>query len=540
MTKFFYTVLLFLFSFSVINAEIKLIQIKVQDAVDPQSLYNPSKMYDEFSYDDQTSYLLPVKNKRIEGYRMPFIKNFGHDVLLVGPFLDMCGDIQILDADNRVKATIRPASFVSKGRRNYWFVKEWKARKEGYVHFRISKSVLNSITTPNFKIKVGPIDALDIVDCKIAERFQIQGILFTSNPAPQREMTTDRTFRTVKNTFDPNIEYNVKIKLNGGTLASDKFGFVSIGNTKNLLYNFALQSVNSSTCVGNLILVNNPVRSKLIENNDAIEFKVKVQTNSERSRRSEQHGYMIGLRDGNIGTLTGIALNEGGSPRFGESVSKFQKPDGWGPYIYARLMNDIYTFGQYTDLGKIQAGTCNRNFSGGSGGVGGGVRLVGGGGGGSTIPNTNDASDINLSFQNALIYEQNDAGFDDEFQGVTNVCRQAGDPNPKVTTIPNLRAVVTGPVDANYVGNLEIRIKRNGNQLTSGTITNLNAGETKFVEYRRPESRLCTTNPPSNAAICKRCGDGISGIRHWDDENIEIELYANGAFITSITIPSED
>lgn len=528
--------LIFFLMIFVAKSEIKLIQIKVQDAPDSRSNFSPSPLYEELPYDDQTSYVLPVKNKRIEGYRMPFIKNFGHEVLLVGPFLDVCGDIQILDANNNVKATIRSSSFVSKGRRNFWFANEWKAKKEGYVHFRITKNILNSITTKNFKIKVGPIDALDMIEGKIVERFQIQAMLFTSTPAPRREMVSDGRIRTVKNTFEPNTEYAMKIKLRGGVLRTDKFGFVLIGSTKSLLYNFSKSRLGN--CIGNFSITSAPVTTKLIETNDAIEIKVKAQTNIPRFRSSESNGYLIGLHDDNIGNLTKVTINEGSGPTFGQSVSKRELPDSWGPYIYARLMSDVYTFGQYTDLGQIESGTCATNNFGSGGPTN--VRIVGGSSG-SQVSNSSDATILDLSYQNALIYEQNDQNISDEFPGLNmNVCRQANDPNPKITNIPSLRAVVTAPSDFNFVGSIEIKFIQNGRQVDSGTISNVNAGQSAFVEFRRPESRLCITNPPSNANICKRCGNGFQTIRHWDDEGTEIQLFQNGAFVGSITVPSED
>ncbi len=356
MSNIFYTILLFLFSISAMNAEIKLIQIKVQDAVDPQSLYTPSKMYDELSYDDQTSYLLPVKNKRIEGYRMPFIKNFGHDVLLVGPFLDVCGDIQILDAENRLKATIKPTSFVSKGKKDFWFPNERRKKNEGYVHFRINKGSMDRISTQNFKIKVGNIENLDVVDCLVADRFEIDAVLFTGKEVPEREVGTVDNISTIKNTFETGNAYEIKIKINGGLLSRYTYKLFE----SELFYHHAEESVFGSTCIGNLNLSGSITKVKLIENNDAVAMKLISSTSSELERRAF-FGYMIGLIDGKIGNLTKINIDKNAATLpFGTTLNRQQEPNSWGPYIFARFSNDVYKFGQYTDLGIFEVGDCKK------------------------------------------------------------------------------------------------------------------------------------------------------------------------------------
>jgi len=131
MRKFFVLLFLIVLTTSFSNAEIKMIQIQVNDTFDPQSFY-ARRIKGGFEMNDQTSYMLPVKEKRIQKARMPFIKNFGHDVLLVGPFLDMCGDIQIIDNNNNVINTIIPKKFIAKEIRKFYFVNENRERNEGF------------------------------------------------------------------------------------------------------------------------------------------------------------------------------------------------------------------------------------------------------------------------------------------------------------------------------------------------------------------------------------------------------------------------
>jgi hypothetical protein len=343
------------------NAEIKMIQIQVNDTPDPQSKYL-RYVPGGFTMNDQTSYMLPVKNKRIQAARMPFIKRFGHDVVLVGPFLDVCGEIKIIDNNDNLIFTISPRSFVAKELRNFYFVNENRTRKEGCVHFHIPQSVIRSIRTEFFKIKVGNIENLDVVECQLVKRPEIEAMLFLDTE-PQRTATTSIGFPTIKNTFQPNAIHRIAIKLRGEISNTDKFRFGN-GLDKGLIYHFD-QPVVNRTCNSNLIAANGFKIGTLIKPNDAIIFEVKAKEGGQKTRRINE-GYMIGLSDANMGQFVQVIMDENADPDpVGTVRSKMEQPDCWGPYIFARILPDVYTFGRYTDLGIIEIGECKISKGGG-------------------------------------------------------------------------------------------------------------------------------------------------------------------------------
>jgi hypothetical protein len=153
-----------------------MVQIQVMDTPDPQTPYLRS-INSGFAMTDQTSYMLPYRNKRIQGSRMPFINKYGHDVLLVGPFLDMCGNIEIKEG-SRVVAVIETKDFVAREKRNFYFPNENRYKNEGCVHFRIPYEIMKKIRGDLFEIKVGNFEKLDVLECQKVKRYEYRQCCF--------------------------------------------------------------------------------------------------------------------------------------------------------------------------------------------------------------------------------------------------------------------------------------------------------------------------------------------------------------------------
>ncbi|RYY84589.1 MAG: hypothetical protein EOO15_19010, partial [Chitinophagaceae bacterium] len=215
------------------SAEIKQIQLLVKGET-PRTIFYQYKVGSSdmgmspkggYVISDQSSNMVPVKNQRIEGFRMPFISRMEHEVLLVGPFLDMCGDISILDDNDNLIGTIRTGAFVGKGKDDFFILRDDEFRREGYVKFRIPASMMITIGTRNFKIKVGNVANLDIVECKVVNRYTAEAILFTGTTVPTRTAIGANATTNVMNTFRNNTEFQVKIKVRGGVPANETFQF---------------------------------------------------------------------------------------------------------------------------------------------------------------------------------------------------------------------------------------------------------------------------------------------------------------------------
>lgn len=524
-------------NFGLAYSAIEMVQLRVVGANEPNSAFAMKALGGEFDITDQTSYLLPVVKGKVEGNRMPFIKDLAHDVLLVGPWLDFVGEVTILDFKKDVIFKISGNS-LTKGKTKFYYPSTRKTKDEGFLRFRISEANMKKIKGyPSFTIRVGNKSG-DNLQCKLVQRYEIEAILFTGNNLPTREVVNRNNVSTILNTFNADQGYNVSLKLRGGSLDSDKYAFVTnrFLYTKTITESYPYYSDSHCDLTNFSVSTNrdgepNITTTRIVNNNDAISVPMIARKGKEKVRRAAS-GFMIGLYDANAGSFDNITM-EPGFERFRVSFipKKSQVPDFWGPYLLARISSNLIVSGQYTDLGAVKIGTCGVV----TGNRGRGNILAGG----SNPQIIEDPALIELSFQNALIYESTPHGEDDDFGNINiNICRQANDPNPKITNIGPLKAVVQNPLDIAINGTFTINFMRGNTVLFSENFNGLPANGRREVNYNRPENRICTTNPPSNAAVCKRCGNGISGVNHWNDENIVIQLVQNNNVIKTVRIPA--
>jgi hypothetical protein len=517
------------------NAEIKQVQVRVSDETPTSIMYQyKSGTSDQaqsprggFVLTNQSSNMVPVLNKRILGFRMPFIKGHAHDVLIVGPFLDMCNEVKILDEDDHVLATIPASSFTEKGKKSFFILRDDDFKTEGYIQFRLSASLINTIGRRHFKIKVGSVENLDIVEGKIVERYEAEAILFTGADAPVRTANPGGGIRT---TLALNRDYTVKIKIRGGNLlATDEFQ-INNGVDRDFIY-FTSEC---ATCRKPFIEARGPVeRARLLADNDAIQFTMRATANTSILRI---HGELIAIADAGAGNWSTFTPEHKNTFAIGQGPTQFDRPDGWGPYLYLRESADIYRFGQYTDLRSLVLGTGETCACASTGVVssGGATRPIGSTGGG----NNNNAALPAFTITTRNVFQFRSSGsptINDNFGTTANLCLNANDPNPKITTIPPLTFVIEARLAQN---NLTVRISRGGTVLLNVPNVNIAAGATREIPYNRTESRVCVTRSLANASICKRCGDGVQGIAQWDDEEIKIEVLQGQTVLQSVTLPS--
>ncbi|RYY39739.1 MAG: hypothetical protein EOO08_08690 [Chitinophagaceae bacterium] len=526
----------FLFSFFLLlafsaQAEIKQMQIRVLGETTPpigmqfSGGINSTALAPRggFNIGPDASHMVPVKARRIVTFRMPFIYRQGHEVLLVGPYLDVCGEVQIINEDNEVIATIRQAAFTGRGKKNFFIQRDEEFRDEGYISFRITEAVMERIGRSNFKIKVGPVADLDIVECKVVNRYEAEGIL-VSGDGVTREMTGSH----VRTRFPLQRDITVKIKIRGGS-AGEEFQFNN-GVDKNLIY--FRSSCNA--CDQNYLEGKGSIRrTRLFAQDDGIEFTVRSAVSGALTRQS---GELIAIADAGAGNWSEYTPDRrNGSFAVGQGPSRYDRGEGWGPYLFLREAAAIYRFGQYTDLYEIQTGdgercSCEpRGYNPPPGAVHSGPITSGTGGN-----NNNAAAPLTLTLQNVFQFRNSNSGaVADNFGTTANLCLTATDPNPKVTTIGPLTAVLRS---GTALAGLTVRFRRGTTVLATVANVSVAANGQREVPFTRPESRVCVTRSPLNASICKRCGDGIQGIPVWDDEGIIVEVLQGNAVLVTKTI----
>jgi hypothetical protein len=511
------------------SAEIKQIQIRVLGETPipvgvqfRESVGGANGPRNGFMLTNQSSNMVPVKNRRILGFRMPFIFGQAHEVLLVGPYLNMCGEISILSEDNEVLATIRQAAFGERGKNNFYIRRDDEFRDEGFVRFTITEAIMDRIGRHSFKIKVGPIADLDIVECKMVNRYTAEAILVSGNGD-----TREQNGRHIRTTIPIGTDFTVTMKIRGGS-AGEQFQFNN-GSDLNFIY---LRS-ECEDCDKNYIQGRGSIRpARLLAENDAIEFSVRAFVSGSITR---QNGELLAIADAGAGNWSAYTPEKRGAFAIGHGPSKADRGEGWGPYLFMREATDIYRFGQYTDLFEIVTGDGSRcSCIRGGGGGGGTTRPIGGGGagGGNVV-----IEPLSIEIRNAFTFS---AGASptavDNFGSTPNICLTATDPNPKITTVAPLTAVLRSGAPLN---NLTVRFRRGTNTLATTANVNVAAGAAREVVFTRPESRVCATRSLQNAAVCKRCGDGVQGVALWDDEGIVVEVLQGVNVLLTARVPEQ-
>ncbi|GAA4338610.1 hypothetical protein [Flaviaesturariibacter amylovorans] len=536
--KYLFSILLLLLA-GTSRAEIMQMQLKVIDGT-PILMYRqftsstpstPLTPEGGFDLSSETSNMVPVKNQRIVGFRMPFIYNKAHEVLLVGPYLDLCGDIQILDENNGLLAVVRTSAFIGKGKRNFFIQRHDVFRSEGYVHFRIPESVIRTIGRRNFKIKVGPVDDKDIVECKIVNRYTAEAILFTGDRVPTREAIQGGAH--VRHNLTGGVEYEVKIKIRGGS-AGEEFQFNN-GKINEVLYHVR---GGCRDCEGTVLEGRGPIsRARLLAENDAITFKVR----SYHGRFTRNRGDLIAIADAGAGNWMDFTpdRDEMFAPGRGP-LREDAKPEGWGPYLFMREAPDLYRFGQYTDLYEINSDKepciCP-TFGSGSSSTRQIISTDGGGNGGGGAPVMQAPATITLALSNAFVFTSSNSNtVSDDFGGLANVCPSGSETVPKISVLSPLTVSITSNTART---GLTARFRRGTTVLATVSNISVAAGSTSTAAFNRPENRLATTRSNQNAAVCKRAGNGIGGVPHWDDEGIVIEVLQGNTVLQTITVPTK-
>lgn len=118
---------------------------------------------------------LTVSNKRIQGFRLPFVTGINHVVDLTGAFLDVCDRVEICNSSGAVQRTINSSG-----------LNKFKSNNEGHVKFTVNASDLPGIDA-DFILKVRyavELSGFDQLDCKVAGRGVIQSIQWTGSTLP--------------------------------------------------------------------------------------------------------------------------------------------------------------------------------------------------------------------------------------------------------------------------------------------------------------------------------------------------------------------
>lgn len=116
-----------------------------------------------------------VSNRRVQGFRVPFVSGSNHVVDLTGAFLDVCDRVEICNASGTVQRTLSGSS-----------LNKFKSNNEGHVKFTVSSSNLPGIGS-NFIIKVRyavELNGFDQLDCMVAARGTIQSIQWVGSTLP--------------------------------------------------------------------------------------------------------------------------------------------------------------------------------------------------------------------------------------------------------------------------------------------------------------------------------------------------------------------
>jgi hypothetical protein len=116
-----------------------------------------------------------VSNKRVQGFRMPFVTGVSHVVDLTGAFLDVCDRVEICNSSGTVRRTLRGTS-----------LNKFKSNNEGHVKFTVNASDLPAVDG-DFILKVRyavELNGFDQLDCKVAARGVINSIQWVGTTLP--------------------------------------------------------------------------------------------------------------------------------------------------------------------------------------------------------------------------------------------------------------------------------------------------------------------------------------------------------------------
>lgn len=116
-----------------------------------------------------------VSNKKVKGYRLPFVTGISHVVDMTGAFLDVCDRVEICNSSGAVQRTLRSSS-----------LNKFKSNNEGHVKFTVNASDLPGVEG-DFILKVRyavELNGFDQLDCKVAARGVINSIQWVGADLP--------------------------------------------------------------------------------------------------------------------------------------------------------------------------------------------------------------------------------------------------------------------------------------------------------------------------------------------------------------------
>jgi hypothetical protein len=139
--------------------------------------------------------------------------------------------------------------------------------------------------------------------------------------------------------------------------------------------------------------------------------------------------------------------------------------------------------------------------------------------GGSQASSPAPSPDLTLTMLNTF---RSGPDFTNNEGSTYGLCPSASTDNPKLTVIPNLTIRVQN-LGGTVTGAFIVRVLNNG-VTRDLTVNGLEAGATKDLLIGRAENRACATKDVNNASICRRCGDGVRGVPHWNDIGITVTV----------------
>lgn len=116
-----------------------------------------------------------VSNKKVKGFRLPFVTGVSHVVDMTGAFLDVCDRVEICSSSGTVQRTLRGTA-----------LNKFKSNNEGHVKFTVNASDLPAVEG-DFILKVRyavELNGFDQLDCKVAARVVINSIQWVGSTLP--------------------------------------------------------------------------------------------------------------------------------------------------------------------------------------------------------------------------------------------------------------------------------------------------------------------------------------------------------------------
>ncbi len=116
-----------------------------------------------------------VSNKKVKGFRLPFVTGISHVVDMTGAFLDVCDRVEICNASGTVQRTLKGSA-----------LNKFKSNNEGHVKFTVNASDLPGVEG-DFILKVRyavELNGFDQLDCKVAARGVINSIQWVGTTLP--------------------------------------------------------------------------------------------------------------------------------------------------------------------------------------------------------------------------------------------------------------------------------------------------------------------------------------------------------------------